>query len=180
MFYGDGFPQILQEGARLRNGAMIFAYWVSDPERYGVAEFNDAMKVISLEEKPTQAKSNYAVPGIYFYDEEVSSFAKFVKPSSRGEIEITAINQMYLEKGKLGVRILGRGIAWLDTGTPDSLLDAANFVATIERRQGLKICCPEEIAFRLGYINRIQLENLIEKLPQCAYTRYLQQTHLYS
>ena len=151
---------------------MVFGYPVHDPQRYGVVDFDESGKVLSIEEKPRQPKSNYAVPGLYFYDNEVVEIAKNLKPSARGELEITAVNDAYLQKGKLKVELLGRGIAWLDTGTPDSLLEAAHFVATIERRQGLKIACIEEIAYRMGYINKKELQELIESLQKSIYRGY--------
>jgi len=173
IFYGHSLSTTLQKMANLKNGAYIFGYWVSDPQRYGVVEFNDNHKVISIEEKPKFPKSNYAVPGLYFYDNEVVDIAKNLKPSARGELEITDVNLAYLKKGNLKVELLGRGYAWLDTGTPDSLLDASNYIATMERRQGLKIGCIEEVAFRMGYIDSKQLEKIIDKLPKNEYKKYL-------
>jgi len=173
MFYGHSLSMTLQKMAGLKEGACIFGYWVSDPQRYGIVEFNENNKVISIEEKPKIPKSNYAVPGLYFYDNEVVDLAKNLKPSARGELEITDVNLTYLKKGKLKVELLGRGYAWLDTGTPDSLLDASNYIATIERRQGLKIGCIEEVAFRMGYIDSKQLEKIIDKLPKNEYKKYL-------
>src|SRR5208337_2774023 len=152
IFYSEGLGRILKAGASLETGASIFAYYVKDPSSYGVVEFDERGHVLSLEEKPKNPKSHYAVPGMYFYDGHACEYARKLKPSHRGELEITALNQLYLEQGNLHVEVLGRGTAWLDTGTSDSLLEAANFVATIERRQGLKICCPEEIAYRLRFI----------------------------
>jgi glucose-1-phosphate thymidylyltransferase len=159
--------------AGLKEGACIFGYWVVNPQRYGVVEFNENNEVISIEEKPKYPKSNYAVPGLYFYDNEVVVIAKNLKPSGRGELEITDVNLTYLKKGNLKVELLGRGYAWLDTGTPDSLLDASNYIATMERRQGLKIGCIEEVAFRMGYIDKNQFEGMIEKLPVNDYINYL-------
>jgi glucose-1-phosphate thymidylyltransferase len=174
IFYGHSLSMTLQKMANLKNGAYIFGYLVSDPQRYGIVEFNKANEVISVEEKPKIPKSNYAVPGLYFYDNEVIDIAKNLKPSTRGELEITDVNLAYLRKGQLKVEILGRGYAWLDTGTPDSLIDAANYIATIERRQGLKIGCIEEIAYRMGYIDNPQLKETINKLPKNSYRKYLE------
>ena len=173
IFYGHNFSMTLQRIAGLKKGACIFGYWVANPQRYGVVEFNEKNEAISIEEKPKYPKSNYAVPGIYFYDNEVINISKNLKPSARGELEITDINLAYLKKGNLRVELLGRGYAWLDTGTPDSLLDASNYIATMERRQGLKIGCIEEVAFRMGYIKRSQLEKIIDKLPANDYKKYL-------
>jgi len=173
LFYGHSFPESLRKAASLSEGAIIFGYWVKDPQSYGVIDFNENGKVLSIEEKPDQPKSNYAVPGLYFYDSNVVSIAKNLKPSDRGELEITDVNREYLKNGKLNVEIMGRGIAWLDTGTPDSLLEAANFVAAIERRQGLKISCIEEIAYHMGYIDREQLQRVIDDLPCSSYQEYL-------
>jgi len=173
LFYGHNLSKTLQNVAQLEDGACIFGYWVSDPQRYGIVEFNEKMEVIGIEEKPKIPKSNYAVPGLYFYDNKVVDIAKNLKPSARGELEITDVNLAYLEKGNLKVELLGRGYAWLDTGTPDSLIDASNYIATIERRQGLKIGCIEEIAYRMGYIDSIQLEKVISKLPHNGYRNYL-------
>jgi glucose-1-phosphate thymidylyltransferase len=156
------------------SGATVFAYHVQDPERYGVAEFDKQNKVLSLEEKPQHPKSNYAVTGLYFYDKDVVAMAKSLKPSPRGELEITDLNRLYLEKGKLNVEIMGRGYAWLDTGTHDSLLEASQFIATLENRQGLKVSCPEEIAYRRGWINANQLEKLAAPLSKNGYGQYLQ------
>jgi len=164
----------LQKMEGLKEGAYIFGYWVANPQRYGVVEFNENNEVISIEEKPKYSKSNYAVPGLYFYDNEVVDIAKNLKPSARGELEITDVNLVYLRRGNLKVELLGRGYAWLDTGTPDSLLDASNYIATMERRQGLKIGCIEEVAFRMGYIKRSQLERIIDKLPINDYRKYLE------
>ena len=174
LFYGHNFSKTLQKVAQLKEGAYIFGYWVSDPQRYGIVEFNQDNKVISIEEKPKAPKSNYAVPGLYFYDNGVIDIAKGLKPSARGELEITEVNLAYLRKGNLKVEILGRGYAWLDTGTPDSLLDASNYIATMERRQGLKIGCIEEVAFRMGFIDGKQLEKIINQLPNNSYKDYLE------
>ena len=174
IFYGHSLSMTLQKMANLKNGAYIFGYWVSDPQRYGIVEFNKANEVMSIEEKPKIPKSNYAVPGLYFYDNEVIDIAKNLKPSARGELEITDVNLAYLRKEELKVEILGRGYAWLDTGTPDSLIDAANYIATIERRQGLKIGCIEEIAYRMGYIDEMQLKKVIHQLPENSYRKYLE------
>jgi len=173
IFYGHSLSMTLQKMANLKSGAYIFGYWVSDPQRYGIVEFNGDNEVIIIEEKPKVPKSNYAVPGLYFYDNEVIDIAKNLKPSARGELEITDVNLAYLRKGKLKVETLGRGYAWLDTGTPDSLLDASNYIATIERRQGLKISCIEEVAFRMGYIDSKQFEKIINKSPENDYKKYL-------
>lgn len=173
IFFGHGLPEQLQQAAKLKKGALVFAYPVNDPERYGVIEFDAQGKAISLEEKPKQPKSNFAVPGLYFFDERVVSFAKVLKPSPRGEIEITDLNRVYLDKGELQVISLGRGVAWLDAGTHESLLQAANFVQAVEDRQGLMISSPEEIAFRKGFIDREQLKVLVEKLGKNSYSDYL-------
>jgi len=172
IFYGHSLSTTLQKMATLKNGAYIFGYWVSDPKRYGIVEFNEHDKVISIEEKPKISKSNYAVPGLYFYDNEVVDIAKNLKPSARGELEITDVNLAYLKKENLKVELLGRGYAWLDTGTPDSLLDASNYIATMERRQGLKIGCIEEVAFRMGYIDIKQFKKVIEQSPENEYKKY--------
>ena len=174
IFYGHNLSMTLQKMAGLKEGASIFGYWVANPQRYGVVEFNEDNEVISIEEKPQYPKSNYAVPGIYFYDNEVINISKSLKPSARGELEITDVNLAYLKKGNLKVEILGRGYAWLDTGTPDSLLDASNYIATMERRQGLKIGCIEEVAFRMGYIDKNQFEEIIDRLPANDYRKYLE------
>lgn len=173
IFFGHGLPEQLQSAAKLEHGAMVFAYPVQDPERYGVIEFDAHGKAISLEEKPTQPRSNFAVPGLYFYDERVTEFAKALKPSARGEIEITDLNRVYLELDELQVIPLGRGVAWLDAGTHESLLQAANFVQAVEDRQGLMISSPEEIAYRKGFIDREQLKALVEKLGKNSYSEYL-------
>lgn len=172
LFYGSGFRGILQSCTD-PDGGIIFAYYVENPQMYGVVEFDQKGKVLSIEEKPLHPKSHYAVPGIYFYDNEVISIAKSLKPSARGELEITDVNKRYLEMGKLEVRILPRGIAWLDTGTHQSLLQAANFVAIIESRQGLKIGCIEEVAYRMGYIDTEQLARLAQSLRSSTYGQYL-------
>lgn len=174
IFYGHSLSMTLQKMASLKSGACIFGYWVANPQRYGVVEFNENNEVISIEEKPKYPKSNYAVPGLYFYKNEVVDIAKNLNPSARGELEITDVNLTYLKKGNLKVELLGRGYAWLDTGTPDSLLDASNYIATMERRQGLKIGCIEEVAFRMGYINRNQFEGIIEGVPVNEYRKYLE------
>ena len=173
IFYGHSLSMTLQKMAKLKTGGCIFGYWVADPQRYGVVEFNDNHEVISIEEKPKIPKSNYAVPGLYFYDNEVIDIARSLKPSARGELEITDVNLAYLRKENLKVEILGRGYAWLDTGTPDSLIDASNYIATIERRQGLKIGCIEEVAFRMDYIDNEQLKKIISRLPENEYKKYL-------
>ena len=174
IFHGHDFQPLLGHAMTRERGATIFAYHVHDPERYGVAEFDAQGKVLSLEEKPKCPKSNYAVTGLYFYDEQVVELAKRLKPSSRGELEITDLNRLYLEQGQLGVEIMGRGYAWLDTGTHDSLLEASQFIATLEHRQGLKIACPEEIAWRHGWIDDKQLEKLAQPLAKNGYGQYLQ------
>lgn len=173
VFYGHGLIKILQDAAQLDEGAIIFGYWVKDPQRYGVVEFDANGQALSIEEKPKAPKSNYAVPGLYFYDNEVVDIAKNLKPSARGELEITDVNLEYLNRGILTVEILGRGTAWLDTGTPDSLLDAANFIAAIEKRQGLKIACLEEVAYRMGFIDKDKLLEAINILPSSTYRDYL-------
>jgi len=173
IFYGHNLSMTLQKMAGLKEGACIFGYWVANPQRYGVVEFNENNKVISIEEKPKFPKSNYAVPGLYFYDNGVVDIAKNLKPSTRRELEITDVNLAYLKKGNLKVELLGRGYAWLDTGTPDSLLDASNYIATMERRQGLKIGCIEEVAFRMGYIDKGQFEEIIDRMPENDYRKYL-------
>lgn len=175
IFYGNALHKKLATANQQSNGATIFVYHVHDPERYGVAEFDKTGKVISLEEKPQQPKSNYAVTGLYFYDEHASEYAKRIKPSHRGELEITDLNKIYLEKGQLSVECMSRGYAWLDTGTHESLVEAHQFVQTIEHRQGLKIACPEEIAFRQGWINPLQLEQLAQPMLKNNYGKYLLQ-----
>ena len=174
VFYGHELQQLLESANNRRDGATVFAYPVSDPERYGVVEFDNAGHAISLEEKPKSPRSRYAVTGIYFYDNSVIEIAANLKPSARGELEITDLNRIYLERKKLSVEIMGRGMAWLDTGTHDSLLEAAQFVQTIERRQGLKVCCPEEIAYRQGFIDAAQLGKLAVPLAKSGYGKYLQ------
>lgn len=173
IFYGHGLPQILREAAEQREGATVFAYPVRDPERYGVVEFDENYKALSLEEKPKQPKSNYAVPGIYFYDNKVTRYAEELKPSARGEIEITDINKRYLEEGNLRVKVLGRGVAWLDAGTHESLLQASMFIQAVEERQGMQISCPEEIAFRMGYIGEKHLRVLAREMAGNEYGKYL-------
>jgi glucose-1-phosphate thymidylyltransferase len=173
IFYGHDLTACLQKASRRSEGATIFAYRVRDPERYGVVAFTADGQATSLEEKPAKAKSNYAVTGLYFYDPDVVELAADLKPSARGELEITDLNRAYLERGNLSVEILGRGFAWLDTGTHDSLLHASMFVETIEQRQGMKVCCPEEIAFRMGFVDCKQLERLAEPLAKNGYGKYL-------
>lgn len=173
IFYGNLLNQTLARADAYQNGATIFAYHVQDPERYGIAEFDAVGKVLSLEEKPTKPKSNYAVTGLYFYDNNVINFSRNLKPSIRGELEITDLNRLYLNEGKLNVEILCRGYAWLDTGTHDSLLEAGQFIATIEKRQGLKVACPEEIAFRKGWVTAEQIEALAQPMAKNGYGQYL-------
>ena len=173
VFYGHELQQLLESAHARRDGATVFAYPVSDPERYGVVEFDAAGRAVSLEEKPKVPRSRYAVTGIYFYDNDVIEIAKNLKPSPRGELEITDLNRVYLDRGRMSVELMGRGMAWLDTGTHDSLLEAAQFVQTIERRQGLKVCCPEEIAYRQGFIDAAQVERLAAPLAKSGYGKYL-------
>jgi len=175
IFYGHGFTERLKRAAAREHGATVFGYWVRDPERYGVAEFDAAGKVIGLEEKPTQPKSNYAVTGLYFYDSHVCDYAAALRPSPRGELEITDLNRCYLDDGSLHLEQLGRGFAWLDTGTHESLMEAGNYIETIENRQGLKVCCPEEIAYVNGWIDTEQLLALAAPLAKTGYGQYLQQ-----
>ena len=174
IFYGHDFHELLGNAMQREQGASVFAYHVHDPERYGVAEFDAQGKVLSLEEKPQAPKSSYAVTGLYFYDNQVVELAKSLKPSARGEYEITDLNRLYLDQGQLNVEIMGRGYAWLDTGTHESLLEAGQFIATLEHRQGLKIACPEEIAWRYGWIDAAQLEKLAKPLAKNGYGQYLQ------
>ena len=173
IFYGSGFTGLVEEAAKLENGAIVFGYPVKDPRAYGVVEFDENGKAISLEEKPVNPKSNYAIPGLYFYDNTVVEKAKNVKPSARGEIEITTVNEMYLSEGKLNVKNLGRGVAWLDTGTHDALLEAATYVEAIQKRQGFYIACIEEIAYKKGWVNEKEIEKKIEKEKKNEYQKYL-------
>jgi len=173
IFYGEGLTSLLQSCASLQEGAMIFGYKVHDPERYGIVEFDEKGNVLSIEEKPKKPKSNWAVPGIYFYDNQVIRFAESLTPSARGEIEITDLNRIYLERGQLKVKLFGRGVAWLDAGTHESLLQAGAFIQTIQERQGLMIACPEEIAFRMGFISREQLLKLGQELSSNGYGKYI-------
>ncbi|MFT5419556.1 MAG: glucose-1-phosphate thymidylyltransferase [Candidatus Endobugula sp.] len=173
LFFGHGLSESLQQAVQRKEGGTIFAYPVSDPERFGVVEFDDKGVAISLEEKPSEPKSRYAVTGMYFYDEHVVDIAKSIKPSSRGELEITDVNRIYLEQGNLSVEMMGRGTAWLDTGTHDSLMEAGQFVQTLEKRQGLKIACPEEVSWRMGWINDEQVCDLAEPLIKSGYGKYL-------
>ncbi|MCB6203650.1 glucose-1-phosphate thymidylyltransferase RfbA [Extibacter muris] len=173
IFYGQSFSTILEKAASLEKGALIFGYYVKNPKDYGVVEFSDEYTVLSIEEKPRKPKSNYAVPGLYFYDNKVVDIAKSVEPSWRGELEITSINNAYLDRGELKVKLLGRGFAWLDTGTPEALIDAADFVASFQNRQGLYISCIEEIAYKRKFINQEQLEKLAEPIKKTAYGQYL-------
>ena len=173
VFYGDGMTAVLRTASSQNEGATIFGYYVKDPERYGVAEVDEVGRVLGLEEKPSRPKSHYAVTGLYFYDNDVVDIARTLQPSSRGELEITDVNLEYLRRGTLRMEILGRGMAWLDTGTHESLHDASTFIETIEKRQGLKIACPEEVAYRMGYIDAEQVRRLAEPLRQSAYGQYL-------
>lgn len=173
IFYGHGFGNVLLKAAELKKGACVFGYYVNDPERYGVVEFDKNLKAVSIEEKPSKPRSNYAVTGLYFYDNSVVNKAKSLKPSPRGELEITDLNRLYLEEGKLEVRVMGRGMAWLDTGTYESLLQAANFIATLEQRQGLKASCVEEIAYKRGFIDKEKLIALAEPVKKSQYGKYL-------
>lgn len=173
VYYGGGLSKMLQNAASKESGATVFGYHVNDPERFGVVEFDDSMKAISIEEKPVNPKSNYAVTGLYFYDNDVIEIAKNIKPSPRGELEITDVNQAYLEKGNLSVEVMGRGFAWLDTGTHESLLEASTFIETIEKRQNLKVACLEEIAYRMGYISREQLIELAQPFKKNQYGQYM-------
>ncbi|EPT7268140.1 glucose-1-phosphate thymidylyltransferase RfbA [Listeria monocytogenes] len=173
IYYGQGLSKMLQRASAKKAGATVFGYHVNDPERFGVVEFDESMKAISIEEKPIEPKSNYAVTGLYFYDNRVVEIAKSIKPSERGELEITDVNKRYLELGELDVELMGRGFAWLDTGTHESLLEASTFIETIERRQNLKIACLEEIAYRMGYIDEAAVEKLAEPLKKNAYGQYL-------
>ena len=173
LFYGHDFETLLSNADARSQGATVFAYHVHDPERYGVVEFDARGRAVSIEEKPQQPRSNYAVTGLYFYDGQVIDIAKSIQPSARGELEITAVNDAYLQRGQLNVEIMQRGYAWLDTGTHDSLLDAGQFIATLERRQGLKVACPEEIAWRKGFIDAAQLERLAQPLAKSGYGQYL-------
>jgi glucose-1-phosphate thymidylyltransferase len=173
IFYGDNLTTLVRENSRREQGASVFAYWVNDPERYGVVEFDDQMRPIAIVEKPTIPKSNYAVTGLYFYDAEAPALARSLQPSGRGELEITDLNRLYLERGLLHVERFGRGYAWLDAGTHDSLLEAGTFIQTVEKRQGLKIACPEEIAFRAGWIDLAEIERQAERLGAGEYGQYV-------
>ena len=173
IFFGTGLPDILRSAANLESGAVIFAYPVRDPDRYGVVEFDSEFRVISIEEKPKKPRSNYAIPGIYFYDNSVLEIARNLQPSARGELEITDVNRTYLQRGQLRVEVLGRGVAWLDAGTHESLLQASRFVQAVEERQGLMIACPEEIAYRMGFIDSEQLRFLAQKMSNNRYGQYL-------
>jgi len=173
IFFGQGLSDVLRKASERTSGSTVFAYQVADPERYGVVQFDDDMRALNIEEKPAKPKSHWAVTGLYFYDEQVVDLAANIEPSGRGEYEITDLNRAYLERGQLMVEVMGRGYAWLDTGTPDSLLEAAEFVATLERRQGMKIACPEEIAWRSGFIDDSGLEKAIARLGKGEYAAYL-------
>lgn len=173
IFYGHGLPELMKSAVDRKSGATVFAYHVVDPERYGVVDFDEKRQAVSIEEKPKQPKSNWAVTGLYFYDETVVERAANLKPSARGELEITDLNNVYLASGELSVELMGRGYAWLDTGTPDSLLDASNFVGTLEKRQGFKIASPEEVAFRQGYVDRERLIDMADVLGKSSYGAYL-------
>jgi glucose-1-phosphate thymidylyltransferase len=173
IFFGHGLSEVLQQARQRTFGSTVFAYQVADPQRYGVVQFDKEMRALDIEEKPTEPKSHWAVTGLYFYDEQVVDIAANLQPSARGEYEITDLNRAYLDKGELMVEVMGRGYAWLDTGTPDSLLEAAEFVATLERRQGMKIACPEEIAWRNGFIDDVGLERAIARLGKGDYASYL-------
>lgn len=174
IFYGHGFSDSVRRSAKLEKGAVVFGYYVNNPQSYGVVEYAEDGSVLSIEEKPKMPKSHYAVPGLYFYDNRVVEIAKSIKPSDRGELEITTVNQTYLEMGELNVELFGRGIAWLDTGTHDDLLSASNFVATIQKRQGLYVSCIEEIAYRMGFIDEKQLRQLAQPLIKTAYGKYIE------
>ena len=173
VFFGHSLPDILDRAVKMEKGGLVFGYWVNDPHRYGVVEFNDDGKVLSLEEKPVKPKSNYALPGLYFFDGKVTEIAQNIKPSARGELEITEVMNDYLKRGELNVELLGRGFAWLDTGTHESFIEAALFIQTIQKRQGLKIACVEEIAWRMGYIDKDQLKQLAEPYMKNEYGQYL-------
>ena len=173
IYYGAGLSELVQSAAQKTTGATVFGYHVNDPERFGVVEFDDAMHAVSIEEKPAQPKSNYAVTGLYFYDNQVVDIAKHIQPSPRGELEISDVNSEYLKRGQLNVKLMGRGYAWLDTGTHDSMMEAANFIATVQKRQNLKVACLEEIAYRMGYIDRDQLVKLAQPLKKNDYGQYL-------
>lgn len=173
IYYGAGMSELVQSAAQKEDGATVFGYHVNDPERFGVVEFDEDMHALSIEEKPAQPKSNYAVTGLYFYDNDVVQIAKNIQPSKRGELEITDVNTEYLRRGKLDVKLMGRGYAWLDTGTHDSMMEASNFIATVEKRQNLKVACLEEIAYRMGYIDKEQLVKLAQPLKKNDYGKYL-------
>jgi glucose-1-phosphate thymidylyltransferase len=173
IFFGHGLADVLTQARQRQSGATVFAYHFADPERYGVVEFDNQMRALTIEEKPAEPKSHWAVTGLYFYDEQVVDIAANIQPSARGELEITDVNRAYLERGQLRVEVMGRGFAWLDTGTPDSLLDAAEFVSTLERRQGMKIACPEEIAWRSGFIDDAGFESSLARLGKGEYANYL-------